>query len=173
MIPPAECSQVRDSHQELNIDPDSISIGGISAGAVFCLILQHLARDAQIPLKMAWVSVPSTTDILLHAADAYAKAPYPSFIEYAKAPCLNWARLMYFGALAFPKEQVEEIRAKRPGWWLAPLTAPEFKGLCDTFISTAECDPLRDEGEAYGLKSIAAGNKVTMKRRVTVTSSSS
>lgn len=156
--------QVRDSSSRLNIKPDSVSIGGISAGAVFCLILQHLARDAKIPLRLALVSVPSTTDILLQDVDDYAKSLYPSFTEYADAPCLNWARLAYFATLAFPKSQVESIRAKCPSWWLAPITAPDFSRLCETVILTAECDPLRDEGEAYGLKSIAAGNKVTMRR---------
>ena len=54
--------------------------------------------------------------------------------------------------------------ARIPAWWLSPILAPNFAGLCDTFIRTAECDMLRDEGEAYGMKSIAAGNRGTMKR---------
>ena len=45
-----------------------------------------------------------------------------------------------------------------------PPHAPNWKGLCDSFIRTAEIDPLRDEGEAYGMKLLAGGNKVTMKR---------
>lgn len=51
-----------------------------------------------------------------------------------------------------------------PDWWLAPIRATNWEGLCDTFIRTAECDPLRDEGEAYGMKLAEGGNKVTMKR---------
>lgn len=48
--------------------------------------------------------------------------------------------------------------------WRAPLHAPNFKGLCNTFLATAQCDPLVDEGEAYGRNIIAAGGKVTFRR---------
>ena len=34
----------------------------------------------------------------------------------------------------------------------------------DTLILTAQFDPLRDEGEAYGEKLLAAGNKVEIHR---------
>ena len=63
-----------------------------------------------------------------------------------------------------PQDKLTELRATWPDWWFAPVRAPDWKGLCDTFIRTAEIDPLRDEGEAYGMKLVANGNKVTMKR---------
>jgi acetyl esterase/lipase len=63
-----------------------------------------------------------------------------------------------------PQDKLPELRAMWPDWWFAPIRAPDWKGLCDTFIRTAECDPLRDEGEAYGMKLVAGGNKVTIKR---------
>jgi acetyl esterase/lipase len=44
------------------------------------------------------------------------------------------------------------------------MTAPSFKHLGKTVIYTAGCDPLKDEGEAYGRKLVEAGNEVTMKR---------
>jgi acetyl esterase/lipase len=33
-----------------------------------------------------------------------------------------------------------------------------------TVIYTAECDPLRDEGEAYARRLVEAGNEVILKR---------
>ncbi len=36
--------------------------------------------------------------------------------------------------------------------------------MCDTFVRTAEIDPMRDEGEDYAMKLAVAGNKVTLKR---------
>lgn len=36
-----------------------------------------------------------------------------------------------------------------------------LKGLCDTFVSVAEYDPLRGEGEEYIRRLIQAGVKVT------------
>jgi len=45
-------SQVHEHASEINGLPDSISIGGISAGGQLSCVLQHLARDAGIPLKL-------------------------------------------------------------------------------------------------------------------------
>ena len=56
------------------------------------------------------------------------------------------------------------MRASIPRYWMQPLDAPNFSGLCETFLITAECDPVRDEGEAYGRKVHEAGAKVAFKR---------
>lgn len=42
--------------------------------------------------------------------------------------------------------------------------AKDFSDQPDTLIITAEFDPLRDEGEAYGRKLRAAGSRVTIYR---------
>ena len=44
------------------------------------------------------------------------------------------------------------------------MEAPDFGGLPKTVIYTAECDPLRDEGEAYARRLVEAGCEVTVKR---------
>ena len=48
--------------------------------------------------------------------------------------------------------------------YFAPLLAENLKNQPETLIITAEYDPLRDEGEAYGRKLAAAGNKVELHR---------
>ncbi|KAK3951329.1 Alpha/Beta hydrolase protein [Pseudoneurospora amorphoporcata] len=146
----------------LNIDASSVSVGGISAGGHISFVLQHMARDAGLALKLCLASVPPATDCLSY--DSPADSPYPSFSEFANGPVLPWDRIKYFGQAVFPPEMRDEIRKMWPEWWLAPIKAPNFKGLCPTFIRTAECDMLRDEGEAYGLKLVEGGNKVMIKR---------
>lgn len=48
--------------------------------------------------------------------------------------------------------------------YLAPLLAKDFSNLPDTLLITAEYDPLRDEGESFGVKLKDAGNYVEMYR---------
>lgn len=97
---------------------------------------------------------------MLKASDS----PYPSFVENEVAPCLNWARMAYFMGHCVPKDGREraEIEGK-PLFHRSPVDG-DLRGVCDTFIATAECDPLRDEGEAYGQKLVEAGVRVTTRR---------
>ena len=48
--------------------------------------------------------------------------------------------------------------------YLAPLMETDYSNQPDTLILTAECDPLRDEGEEYGRRLKEAGNKVEVHR---------
>ncbi|KAI2465733.1 alpha/beta-hydrolase [Annulohypoxylon bovei var. microspora] len=154
----------RESASSLNIKPDSISLGGISAGAHISIILQHMARDNGIPLKLCLASVPPSEKVLVYKSPT--ESPFPSFTEFANGPILPWARISFFGNLCFPADKVEEICASVPDWWISPLKSKNWAGLCETFIRTGECDPLRDEGEAYGMKLIEGGTKVTIKRYI-------
>jgi len=56
----------------------------------------------------------------------------------------------------------DEQERKEP--YVAPLTAADLRDQPYTLIITAEHDPLRDEGEAYGRALKKAGNKITVHR---------
>ena len=47
---------------------------------------------------------------------------------------------------------------------MSPLFESHLSGLPRTLIATAECDPLRDEGEAYGHSLREAGVDVEVRR---------
>lgn len=47
---------------------------------------------------------------------------------------------------------------------MSPIKATNFQDLAPALILTAEMDPLRDEGEAYGKKMNEAGSKAEIIR---------
>ncbi|KAL2418599.1 hypothetical protein ABEF91_004295 [Exophiala dermatitidis] len=153
---------VHEHGHEINGDPTSISVGGISAGGAIGAVVQQLARDAGITLKLAFLAVP-TVESHRHLTDP-SQSPYKSFSTNALAPSLNWARLDYFRKLSLPQtKEGEQALAALPEFYSSPIKG-NLKGLCHTFVATAEFDPLCDEGEAYAQRLVEAGVKVTVRR---------
>ncbi|KAK5074261.1 hypothetical protein LTR64_006595 [Lithohypha guttulata] len=152
------------------IDARSISIGGLSAGANIALILGHLARDhdPSIPLRATITGTPVLSDI--SGLDDPKASPFASMSEMALAPTLNWTRLKWFdnlktsslAASGTPQRQQQE---EDISWFRDAFTAPDYRHLTGlTFVGTAGCDPLRDEGEAYGKLLLENDNCVIIKR---------
>ena len=72
--------------------------------------------------------------------------------------------MAYLMSHAAPKNDQEKAEIdNHPLFHRSPIHG-NLRGVCDTFVATAECDPLRDEGEAYGQKLVEAGVRVTMRR---------
>ena len=65
------------------------------------------------------------------------------------------------GSAVRPYASAEEDKKSK---YLAPLMETDYSNQPDTLILTAECDPLRDEGEEYGRRLKEAGNKVEVHR---------
>lgn len=145
-------------------------------------VVQQLARDAELPLKLCILPIPrnaflhfgslaNTSSAILSVPSTSSRrgmtkpedSPFPSMAENALAPCLNWKRVSFFAAVAEKSVKQGDWEAL-PRFWRSPIEAESLDGICDTFIATAGCDPLRDEGEAYGRRLVEAGVRVTMRR---------
>lgn len=152
--------------EKFNIRPDSISIGGVSAGANIALVCAHWARDAQIPLRLVAAGTPTIDDLAKYSSAS--ESPFKSMQENEFAPTLNWARLAWFDKLKWSSlssdPAIEKKQREKIGWTKNLLDAPNFKDLARTVIYTAGADPLRDEGEAYAMKLVENGVEVAMKR---------
>ena len=130
----------------LGADPVRLAVGGESAGGTLAAVNAILARDAGLPLALQLLIYPGTT----------AHQDTPSHTEFAHGPVLDRAAIGWFFDQYIPS------RAEREDWRFAPLLAPDVDGVAPAWIGLAECDPLVDEGVAYGDKLRAAGVAVDL-----------
>jgi len=134
---------------ELGIDADRIAVGGDSAGGNLAAVVSHLARDRQGPKLTHQLLIYPGTDMRMSA---------PSIEENAEGPLLTKASMIWFidHYLSGEEDKLNPLAS--------PLLASDLSNLPPAFVLTAECDPLRDEGEDYGRKMQASGVPVEIKR---------
>lgn len=131
---------------------DIILIGD-SAGANLAAAVSLLARDrGRFNISKQILLYPATYN------DHSDASPYPSVKENGYDYLLTQKRMIDYIDL-YIKDKAD---LQNP--YVAPLLAKDFSNQPDTLIITAEYDLLRDEGEAYGEKLRAAGNKVQIHR---------
>ena len=133
----------------LDIDAARIAVAGDSAGGNLAAALTLLARDPAGPRIAHQVLVYPVTH---HAFDT------PSYGDYADGFLLTrdgmrWNWNHYLPDAATGQDPLA-----------SPLLAPDLRGLPPALVITAECDPLRDESEAYARRLAAAGVAVELKR---------
>ena len=137
----------------LNTDPDRITIMGDSAGGNLAAAVCMMARDRGefYPKKQ----------ILIYPAlnNCYTEeSPYKSVQENGSDYLLTAVKMEDYLNL------YQSSPSDRNNPYFAPIVEENLKNLPETLILTAEYDPLRDEGEAYGKKLRAAGNHVEVHR---------
>jgi len=138
-----------DNADELDIDPDRIAIGGGSAGGnIAAAVTQRLRDETSIKLVGQLLEV-AATDLTLTTSEGSAN-------EFAEGYGLSKADL--YECVEF---YLGDQDAKNP---LASPLLGELHDLPPALITTAECDPVRDDGEAYAAKLADAGVPVTLKR---------
>ena len=134
---------------ELGIDPGRIAIGGDSAGGNLATVVTQLARDRKGPRMIYQLLIYPGTDM---------RMDWPSIEENANGPLLTKPAMIWF------LEHYLRGDEDKTNPLASPLLASNLSGLPAAFILTAECDPIRDEGEAYAQRLQSAGVAVEVKR---------
>lgn len=155
---PEDCYHVTkeiymNSKDLFGVSTEQISIIGDSAGANLAAVVSLMARDRK--------EFAVTRQILIYPAvnnDFTTNSEFDSIRENGTDYILTSKRMCDYMELYQEKEE-DKLNP-----YFAPLLAKDFTNQPDTLILTAEYDPLRDEGEAYGKKLSEAGNRVQVQR---------
>ncbi len=129
---------------ELGADPSRMVVGGDSAGGNLAAVTALRIRDEGGPDLRG--------QMLLYPVTDWHTPGTPSYAENAEGYGLTRATMEWFWGhyLGHPTEQADHPHA-------APLRAADLSRLPPALVTTAEYDPLRDEGEAYAERLRASG----------------
>jgi acetyl esterase len=133
---------------DLGLDGSKLAIAGDSAGGSLAAAVALLIRQrGDTPIACQLLFYPVTS----------AEMDTASYHQFGSGPWLTKKAMEWFW------DQYVPDAARRVEPTAAPLGAPlvDLEGLPPNLIVTAEYDPLRDEGEAYGRRLLAAGVEVT------------
>jgi acetyl esterase len=136
--------------ERLGVDPRRIAVGGDSAGGNLATVISLKFRDDDGPALALQVLVYPVTNL--------ASFDTPSYQEFAEGYYLTRAEMEWFRGhyLGSPEDGLNPDAS--------PLLATDLHGLPPALVITAECDTLRDEGEAYARRLAEAGVEVTCTR---------
>ncbi len=135
---------LRDRAADLGVDPDRMATGGDSAGGNLAAVVANERRGAVAFQLLIYpvTDMNRTSQSYRDNAEGYLLS----------AELMGWFEGHYTGGANLDDPRV------------SPLFTEDLSGVAPAFVLTAEFDPLRDEGEAYGKRLIDAGVPVTMQR---------
>jgi acetyl esterase len=140
---------LHDEAPALGVDPSRVAVVGASAGGGLAAATALLARDR---------GGPPVCFQVLHIPELDDRLETPSMRTFGDSPVWNrplavqsWRA--YLGALSGSTD----VPA-----YAAPAREADLRGLPPAYVSTAENDPLRDEGIAYALGLLRAGVSVEL-----------
>ncbi|MDQ1381468.1 MAG: acetyl esterase [Actinomycetota bacterium] len=120
---------------EVGGDATRIAIGGDSAGGNLAAVVALDARDRGLPQPKLQLLVYPVTDYEFDSA---------AMIDNAKGYFLEAEGMRWFW------EHYARTASDYDDPRFSPLRATDLSGLARAVVITAEFDPLRDQGEAYG-----------------------
>ncbi|MEU7010292.1 alpha/beta hydrolase [Streptomyces sp. NPDC046332] len=130
---------------DLGIDPERIAVGGHSAGACLAAATALRARDQQgPPIRFQLLNQPGLDD----RQETWSQRNFTD-TPWMDRGTLTTVWRHYLGA-----------RAATP--YAAPARATDLSGLPPAYVTTAEFDPVRDEGIEYGLRLLQSGVSVEL-----------
>lgn len=133
----------------ISTKPDDIILIGDSAGGNLAAVVSLMAAEhREFHVKKQILIYPPTYN------DHGETSPFPSVVKYGKDYLLTSKKICDYMAL-YAKNKSD---LQNP--YLAPLLSNNLYNQPKTLLITAQYDPLRDEGEAYGEKLKQYGNEV-------------
>ena len=138
---------------EIGLDGTRMAVAGNSVGGNMSAVVALMAKDRGGPKISFQLLFWPATDTNFET---------DSYRDFATGRFLARAFMEFGWNIYAPNDKTR----KEP--YAAPLQASidQLRGLPPALIQTAENDPLRDEGEAYGRKLDEAGVEVTMTRYI-------
>ena len=135
---------------ELNVDPQRLVVAGDSAGGNLAAVVALRARDSHGPAV--------AFQLLLYPVTGTPWDGRASYRDNGEGYLLTKVSMEWFTNhyVATPENLSDP--------YLVPMLAADLSGLPGAHIITAEFDPLRDEGEAYGARLLGAGVPTTLTR---------
>jgi acetyl esterase len=135
---------------ELGADPERLAVAGDSAGGNLAAVVALQARDSGGP-RIAF-------QYLIYPATDMRTMDWPSYRENGEGYFLELRDMDWFsGHYLASREDAQD-------WRVSPAGAASHAGLPPALIQTAQYDPLRDQGEAYGDLLRGAGVPVRVTR---------
>ena len=126
-------SWVSQNAKSLGLLPGALAVGGDSAGGTLAAVSAIMARDAGLKLALQLLIYPGCA----------ARQETESHHQFEHGFMLDKATVDWFFDHYIDSKD-------RDDWRFAPMLADHRDGLAPAWIGLAECDPLVDEGVAYG-----------------------
>jgi acetyl esterase len=134
---------------ELGGRTGELALGGDSAGGNLAAVCARRARDAGVPVALQLLVYP--------VCDADLETS--TYREFADGYSLTAGSMRWFWDHYLPEDSGDRFHPDA-----SPLRADDLSGTAPALVITAECDVLRDEGEAYAKRLADAGVPVTLTR---------
>lgn len=141
-----------DPGQGVGWDGRTLAVAGDSSGANFAAAVAAMDHDAGLDCVTHQVLYYPSLDLDFDV-ERYTSLQTNAVGNGLETAMLKPFNAFYTGSGANPADPR-----------VSPIKRQDLAGLAPALIVTAECDPLRDEGEAYGRRLAEAGVAATVRR---------